>query len=93
MMTRSVFLDQSKFSTFQAHRLQKSLHRCWECALRVSYPFAHQAVVEWQAYEVEGRLLDEVGIEDSDLRWLPGNVVCHRLPEPLSTPLRKQRSS
>lgn len=34
---------------------------------RVSYPFAHQAVVEWEAYEVEGRLLDEVGIEDSDL--------------------------
>lgn len=41
---------------------------------------------------MEGRLLDEVGIEDSDLGWLPGDVVCHRLPEPLGAPLRKQKS-
>lgn len=60
--------------------------------MHASYPFAHQAVVEWQADEVEGRLLDEVGVEDSDLRRLPGNVVCHRLPEALRAPLRKQRS-
>lgn len=60
--------------------------------MRVSYPFAHQAVVEWEANEPEGRLLDEVGIEDSDLGWLAGDVVCHRLPETLCAPLRKQRS-
>lgn len=53
-----------------------------------SYPFPHQAVVEGQADELEGRLLDEVGVEDSDLRGLPGYVVRHRLPEPFRALLR-----
>lgn len=53
-----------------------------------SYPSAHQAVVEGQADELEGRLLDEVGVEDSDLRGLPGYVVRHRLPEPFRALLR-----
>lgn len=77
-MTRSVFIDQSNvplFKSTDSRTVFTSIDvRRVHC---VSYPFAHQAVVEWQAYEVKGRLLDEVGIEDSDLRWLPGDVVCH----------------
>lgn len=53
-----------------------------------SYPFPHQAVVEGQADELEGRLLDEVRVEDSDLRGFPGYVVRHRLPEPFRALLR-----
>lgn len=56
--------------------------------LHASYPFAHEAIVEGQAYELEGSLLDEVGIEDSYLRWLPRHIVSHRLPETLCAPLR-----
>uniref|UniRef100_A0AAZ3PVK9 Uncharacterized protein n=1 Tax=Oncorhynchus tshawytscha TaxID=74940 RepID=A0AAZ3PVK9_ONCTS len=46
------------------------------------------AVIERQADELEGSLLDEVGVEDAHLCGLPGDVVCHRLPEALCTPLR-----
>lgn len=53
-----------------------------------SYPFTHQAVVEGQADELEGRLLDEVGVEDPYLRGFPGDVVRHRLPKPFRALLR-----
>lgn len=53
-----------------------------------SYPFTHQAVVEGQADELEGRLLDEVGVEDPYLRGFPGYVVRHRLPKPFRALLR-----
>lgn len=57
-----------------------------------SHPFAHQAVVEGQPDELEGRLLDEVGVEDADLRGLPGDVVRHRLPKALRSLLRPSRA-
>ncbi len=61
--------------------------------LHVSYPFAHQAVVERQAYELEGSLLDEVGIEDSYLCRLPRHNMSHRLPETLNASLRYWQGS
>lgn len=60
-------------------------------SLHVSYPFAHQAIVERQAYELEGGLLDEVGIEDSHLGRLTRHIVGHRLPKTLCTPLMQTK--
>lgn len=67
---------QRKTTTFQS------------VCLHVSYPFAHEAIVEGQAYELESSLLDEEGIEDSYLCRLPRHIVCHRLPETFCAPLR-----
>lgn len=53
-----------------------------------TYSFAHQAVVEGQADELEGRLLDEVGVEDSYLGGFPRYVVRHRLPKAFRALLR-----
>ena len=57
----------------------------------VSYPFAHDAIVEGQANELEGSFLDEVGVQDSNLGRLPRYIVSHRLPETLYAPLRKHK--
>lgn len=46
-----------------------------------SHPSAHEAVVERQSDESEGSLLDEVWVEDADLRGLLGHSGGHRLPE------------
>lgn len=46
-----------------------------------SHPSAHEAVVEGQSDESEGSLLDEVWVEDADLRGLLGHSGSHRLPE------------
>lgn len=68
--------------------LAKENHDIVSVCLHVSYPFAHYAIVEGQAYELEGGFLDEVGIEDSDLCRFPRHIVSHRLPKTLCAPLR-----
>lgn len=70
---------------------QNSVSFLWLWCLCASYPSAHEAIVEGQAYELEGGLLDEVGIEDSHLSRLPRNITSHRLPKPLRTPLTCRR--
>lgn len=62
------YLDNDKVDSTQASVLV--------CPLK-THPFAHEAVVEGQAYELEGSLLDEVGIEDSHLSRFPRHVVGH----------------
>lgn len=52
-----------------------------------SHPPAHEAVVEGQSNESEGSLLDEVWIEDADLRGLLGHAGGHRLPEAIGCTL------
>lgn len=52
-----------------------------------SYPPAHEAVVEGQSNESEGSLLDEVWVEDANLRGLLGHSSGHRLPEAIGCAL------
>lgn len=57
----------------------------------VTYSFAHEAIVEWQANELEGSLLDEVGVEDSHLCRLPRHRLSHRLPKAICAPLKSKK--
>lgn len=52
-----------------------------------SHPSAHEAIVEGQSDESEGGLLDEVWVEDADLRGLLGHSGGHRLPETIGCTL------
>lgn len=45
--------------------------------MSVTHPFAHEAVIERQANELEGSLLDEVGVEDAHLCGLLRDVTGH----------------
>ena len=56
----------------------------------VSHPSPHLSLVVWQANEPEGSLLDEVRVEDPHLTGLPGDMMGHRLPEPICTMLRER---
>lgn len=77
------------FTIYKPCRIQ--VFKVSRVCLDVSYPFAHQAVVEGQPYELEGCLLDEVGIENPDLCRLPRNIVSYRLPKPFCAPLVLER--
>lgn len=53
-----------------------------------SHPSAHEAIVEGQSDEREGSLLDEVRVEDADLRGLLGHSGGHGLPEAIGCALQ-----
>lgn len=56
-----------------------------------THPFTHLAVVDWQADEMKGRLLDEVRVQDSHLRGFFGHGTGHGLPEAVYTSLKSER--
>lgn len=49
--------------------------------IQTSHPAAHEAVVERQSDEGEGGFLDEIWVEDANLRGFLGHPSGHRFPE------------
>lgn len=57
-----------------------------------TYPSPHDSIVEWEANELEGCLLDEVGVEDAHLAGFSRHCTRHRLPKTFYSPLREKET-
>lgn len=86
------FWDQV-FNNLHYNTISKQFCFCsaWDYNQIGTYPFTHEAIVQWQANELECSFLDEVRVENSHLGGFPGHILGHRLPKALWTLLKSQR--